>query len=113
MAPRGDHRIFQIGKMANVEVFRESRLSAAEALEFGADHIVVATGARWRADGVGRRITAPLCLGPGTQVLTPDDIMAGRLPDAGPVAIFDDGHYYMGGLIAEIIIQENYVCLGS
>jgi dimethylamine/trimethylamine dehydrogenase len=33
-------------------------------------------------------------------VLTPDDIMAGA-EVCGPVVIFDDDHYYMGGLLAE------------
>jgi dimethylamine/trimethylamine dehydrogenase len=33
-------------------------------------------------------------------LFTPDDIMAGRLPD-GRVLLFDDDHYYMGGVIAE------------
>jgi dimethylamine/trimethylamine dehydrogenase len=34
------------------------------------------------------------------RVATPDDIMDGTLPE-GPVVIFDDDHYYMGGVIAE------------
>jgi hypothetical protein len=33
-------------------------------------------------------------------VLTPDDIMDGRLPD-GPTLVFDGEGYYMGGVIAE------------
>ena len=37
----------------------------------------------------------------GSQIFTPDDIMAQRLPHAGPVVIFDDDHYYMGGVLAE------------
>ncbi len=33
-------------------------------------------------------------------MLTPDDILAGRLPQ-GPVVVYDDDHYYLGGVIAE------------
>jgi dimethylamine/trimethylamine dehydrogenase len=33
-------------------------------------------------------------------VLTPDDIMDGLVPE-GPVVVYDDDHYYMGGVIAE------------
>jgi len=33
-------------------------------------------------------------------VLTPDDIMAGAVPD-GPIVVFDDDHYYMGSVVAE------------
>ena len=34
--------------------------------------------------------------------MTPDDIMSGMLPD-GPVVVYDDDHYYMGGVIAEAL----------
>jgi len=40
-------------------------------------------------------------------VLTPDDIMAGALP-TGVVIVFDDDHYYMGGVIAERLRSEGY-----
>ena len=35
-------------------------------------------------------------------MLTPDDIMAGARP-SGPVVVFDDEHYYMGGVVAEAL----------
>jgi len=35
-------------------------------------------------------------------VYTPDDIMDGRLP-TGRVVIYDDDHYYMGGVLAELL----------
>ena len=35
-------------------------------------------------------------------VYTPDDLMAGRMPDDGPVIVWDDDHYYMGGVLAEL-----------
>ncbi len=38
-------------------------------------------------------------------VLTPDDIMDGRMP-VGPVVVFDDDHYYMGGVLAELLCRE-------
>ena len=37
------------------------------------------------------------------EVLTPDDIMAGRLPDADAVLVYDDDHYYLGGVIAQLL----------
>jgi dimethylamine/trimethylamine dehydrogenase len=39
-------------------------------------------------------------------VLTPDDLMAGKRPEGGHVAIFDDDHYYMGGALAELLVSE-------
>jgi len=62
--------------------------------------VLCATGAHWRRDGVGHNVHFPV---PGTDapnVLTPDDIMLGR-PVSGPVLVYDDDHYYMGGVIAE------------
>ena len=55
-----DWRLLQIGKMANVSLYLESDLDADQALEFGADHIVCATGATWRRDGVGHHQHLPL-----------------------------------------------------
>ena len=102
-----DYRVQQIDAMSNVEVFRESDLSVDDVLAVEADHIVISTGATWRADGFGRNHPQPLTtLSPSAQILTPDDVMAGRLPD-GPTVIFDDDSFYMGGVIAERVCREN------
>ena len=96
-----DYRLQQIDVMPNVEVFRESELSVDEVLAVEVDHIVFATGAVWRADGLGRSNLQPLTtLNPSAQIMTPDDVMAGYLPD-GQTVIFDDDSFYMGGVIAE------------
>ena len=86
-----------IGKLPNVQVFPGSRMSAADIADFGADHVVLATGSRWRRDGIGVVNMDPLAL---PEALTPDDIFAGA-PIHGPVVIFDDEHYFMGGALAE------------
>ncbi len=98
-----DYREEQFLKLPNVDVYLDSYLSAEDALLAEADHIVIATGAKWRADGFGR--TNTLCiesLGSTEQTFTPDDIMAGRLPK-GRVIVFDDDYYYMGPVIAEML----------
>ena len=95
-----DYRVQQIQRMANVQVYLESRLSAPDILEFGFQKVVLATGGTWRRDGVGRWHSAPLSGLDGGSVFTPDDIFAGK-PIEGPVVIFDDDHYYMGGVLAE------------
>ncbi|MCP4183748.1 MAG: NADH:flavin oxidoreductase [Hyphomicrobiales bacterium] len=96
-----DYRLQQIEKMPNVEIYRESELSADDVLAFGADHVAIATGAHWRVDGFGRNSMKPLAsLGPRERLFTPDDIMAGQLPE-GRVLLFDDDHYYIGGCVAE------------
>ncbi|MFT6875543.1 MAG: dimethylamine/trimethylamine dehydrogenase [Granulosicoccus sp.] len=95
-----DYRSYQISQMANVATYLESRLSAEQVLEFEADHVVIATGSRWCDSGIGRAHHLPIPRKGGVNVVTPDAIMQGT-DVIGPVVIFDDDHYYMGGLIAE------------
>ncbi len=100
-----DYRLGQIKTMANVEIFMESRLDASHVEEFNADHVVLATGSQWRKNGIGRANTSPIAGTDKASVWTPDDIIAG-VEIAGPVIIFDDDHYYMGGIMAELLREQ-------
>jgi len=102
-----DYRLGQIQRMPNVEIYLESEMNAEQIQEFGADKVALATGALWRNDGVGRSIRFPV---PGCMALTPDDIMDGKRPaTAGSaVTIYDDDHYYMASVIAELLASEGY-----
>jgi len=100
-----DYRAYQISQMANVEVYKSSFLNATQVLEFGAAHVAVATGARWRRDGYGRAHQFPIPGTDGGNVLTPDDIMAGTRLE-GTVLIYDDDHYYMASVIAERLAAD-------
>ena len=95
-----DYRVYQLQQRANVEIFLGSALDALAVLEVGATQICVATGAHWRRDGYGRAHQAPIPGTEGRNVFTPDDIMAGKTLE-GPVLVYDDDHYYMGGVLAE------------
>ncbi|MGH6961818.1 MAG: FAD-dependent oxidoreductase, partial [Dongiaceae bacterium] len=97
-----DYRVGQIQRMPNVSIYRDSRLTAADVREFGAARVVLATGALWRRDGVGRTHIRPIPGSDGGNVFTPDDVLAG-VAIVGPVLVFDDEHYYMGGVIAEAL----------
>ena len=96
-----DWRVTQVERMPNVSIYRDSKLEAEHVLEFGARHVAIATGSEWRRDGVGRNSGFTLPGFNNPSVYTPDDLMAGRGPDGGPVIIWDDDHYYMGGILAE------------
>jgi dimethylamine/trimethylamine dehydrogenase len=100
-----DWRVGRIREMANVEVYMDSELAAGEVLEFGFDQVVIATGAAWRRDGVGVTNALPVPVSDDARVLVPDDIYAGA-QIAGPVVIFDDDNFYLGGLIAEKLRGE-------
>jgi dimethylamine/trimethylamine dehydrogenase len=89
-----------ISKLSNVEYYLESELDEEQILQFAPDRVVIATGAKWRRDGVGRWLDRPVEGSESPNVITPDEILAGVVPD-GPVVVYDDDHYYIGGVIAE------------
>jgi dimethylamine/trimethylamine dehydrogenase len=107
-----DYRVQQIQVMPNVSIYLDNKLTAEEALSLGTDHIVIATGSKWRRDGFGRYHNKPgLSLGPVGKVFTPDDIFSGHMPE-GKIVVFDDDHYYMGSVLAEALLaQGNEVCI--
>jgi dimethylamine/trimethylamine dehydrogenase len=100
-----DYRMGQINKLPNVAVYRDSDIAAADALELGFTDIVVATGSSWRRDGVARFHTLPIAIDSDMPLFTPDDIMAGHLPQ-GHVLIYDDDHFYMASVIADLLIAK-------
>ncbi len=101
-----DYRIGQLERLATVEIARGSVVTAEEALGYGFDHIAVATGATWRRDGVGRATLRPLPLGDGVELLTPDDLLSGGRPAGERVVVYDDDHFYLGGVLAELLARE-------
>ena len=102
-----DYRRGQLDRLPDVEIAYDSRLTAEEVLGYGFDHVAVATGCRWRADGVGRWHLRPLDLD-GLQLLTPDDVMDGSKPDGERVLVYDDDHYYLGGVVAESLARSGH-----
>ncbi len=100
-----DYRRYQLGRMVNVNIYLDSALDADQVLELGCSHVAVATGASWRRDGVARFHVRPIPVDPGTRVYTPDDLMRGNLP-TGRVVLYDDDHYYMGGVLAELMMKQ-------
>jgi len=99
-----DWRVTQLGKLTNVEVYLGSDMGAKDILDFGADQLVLATGATWRRDGVGRNAIKALPLATDLATYTPDDIMGSAHPE-GHVTVYDDDHYYMGAVIAEKLAE--------
>ncbi|SPH24263.1 Trimethylamine dehydrogenase [Defluviimonas aquaemixtae] len=104
-----DYRLNDLAQRANVRLFTESRLDADAVLELGIPNVFVATGATWRRDGIGRTgQRRPPVIDPAARVLTPDDIMDGRTPPDGPVAIYDDDQAYLAGVLAERLAEAGH-----
>ena len=98
-----DWRIGQINKLANVGLYLDSALSAQDVLDFGAEHVVLATGCHWRRDGYGRSHGSAIAgFLDNPRVFTPDDLMDGRLPE-GRVVVLDDDGFYLASVVAELL----------
>ncbi|MBU0554965.1 MAG: FAD-dependent oxidoreductase [Alphaproteobacteria bacterium] len=95
-----EYRVEQLNHLPNVQVYPASRMTAQDVLDTGANRIVIATGSHWRRDGVARYHRSPISDLDQAALFTPDDVMDGKQIE-GPVILYDDDHYYMGGVIAE------------
>jgi dimethylamine/trimethylamine dehydrogenase len=79
--------------------------------------VIVATGATWRRDGRGRSLGRAVHGWESGAVLTPDDVLDDLVAGtwsvpAGRVVVYDDDHYVMGGLLAELLaVRGNDVTL--
>jgi dimethylamine/trimethylamine dehydrogenase len=116
-----DWRITQLRKMNNVSIYPSSPMTADEILETGIPNIIIATGATWRRDGMGRTLRKPI---PGyelSNVWSPDELMQMNMQSSSllldfqqqavglqHVVIYDDDHYYMGGVLAELLATQGY-----
>jgi len=112
-----EYRIGQLERRYRdlVTIGRGEEITPDDALGYGFTDILVATGARWRGDGVGRWHTTAIPVAAGARVLTPDDLLAGDHPlgragaavSAAPqrIVVFDDDHYYLGGVLAELLAR--------
>jgi dimethylamine/trimethylamine dehydrogenase len=101
-----DYRLYQLQQMGNVDLYPASPLDADSIIEFGADNVLLATGANWRRDGAGRSRWSPIAGFTGSAI-TPDDIFDGVELD-GPVIIYDDDHYYMANVLAAQLAEAGH-----
>jgi dimethylamine/trimethylamine dehydrogenase len=106
-----DYRRVQLGKLANVEFVPRLRLDAEAARGYGADIVVVATGARWAVDGLGPGSRGPVRGADATvpYCLTPEQVMLeGKRPPGRRTVVYDAEGYFMGAGLAELLVAEGY-----
>jgi len=101
-----DYRTGQLAPLPNAEIYRDSRLTADDVLAMGAEHVAIATGASWRRDAVARFHLHPIPTDPAMPIFTPDDLMAEQGPTGGRVTLYDDDHFYMGSVMAEVLVAR-------
>ncbi len=100
-----DYRLGQLEKLSNVTVYPGSTMTAADIKETNCEHVAIATGSRWKANGVGRFHATPIPIDTKQAVYTPDDIMAGTTIQ-GHVVIFEDDHFYMASVMAVKLVEH-------
>jgi dimethylamine/trimethylamine dehydrogenase len=102
-----DYRVHQLGQLPNVAIYRASRLSARDILEFGATRVVLATGSKWRRDLLGRTNSRPVEGANLPHVIPPEHLIEG-VELGGRIVVFDDDGYYLGSAIAEKLARDGH-----
>lgn len=104
-----NYRQIQLDKLKNVEVILETQLDADAVMQYGAELVVLATGAEWTTDGMnwvsrdpipGADTTTANCLTPEQILLEDKDLPGDR------IAVLDCDGYVAGIGIAELLRQR-------
>jgi dimethylamine/trimethylamine dehydrogenase len=105
-----NYRQIQLDKLKNVEVHTNSRLSPQDALEYGAEIVIVATGCHFAGDGLNGVTHAPI---PGADTsldwqLTPDEVVLATKQIGRRVLVLENEAYYMGVSVAQKLAGEGH-----
>ncbi|MDD9818112.1 MAG: NAD(P)-binding protein [Gammaproteobacteria bacterium] len=111
-----DYRETQLGKLVKKNPDSQLALGAAaamttqDALDYGADKIVVATGSAWNTDGTNALTHEPV---PGIDaslptMLTPEQVLAGDKPIGKKVLILNCDPYFMAPSLAQRLREADH-----
>jgi len=106
-----DWRLWQLQQTAKASLYLESQLGVEDILGFDIAHVAIATGSKWRIDGVGRHHREPLSFLVQDHIISPDTLMhkgADAIPADGPVVIFDDDRFYLASVLAELVAKAGH-----
>jgi dimethylamine/trimethylamine dehydrogenase len=103
-----DYRVAQLGKLANVQAIARRRLTSDDVRDYGADIVIIATGAHWAGDGMGPATYGPI---PGASsdhghVVTPEQLLIDRKPVGGTVVVYDCEGVVTGIGICELLASQ-------
>ncbi len=101
-----NYRQIQLDKLGNVETILKTRLDADAVFEYGAEIVIVATGARWRADGLNGTTQQTI---PGAELgcsYTPEQVSAAKGAIEGEhVLVYDTDGYFTAVGVAELLLN--------
>jgi len=105
-----NYRQIQLDNLKNVNVVTGTRLSKDDVLEYGADIVVIATGAHWSPTGMNGLTNEPIPNADARAqdyVVTPDQVFAGK--DLGDrLVVYDLDGYFMGISLAERLVNDGH-----
>jgi dimethylamine/trimethylamine dehydrogenase len=104
-------RVVQLDRLKNVEVITQAPIDLQSALEYGAEIVVVATGARWAEDGISAQTHSPIVGVDASSpaVLTPEQVMVdGKVPPGERVVVYDCEGYFVAAGIAEKLVLDGF-----
>ena len=101
-----DYRMYQLGQSADADVFLSSEMGVEDVSGFDADNVILATGAIWRRDGVGS--TRFDAVASPRRIFSADDVMDGVAIPAKSVVVYDDDHFYMASVVAEVLARAGH-----
>ena len=102
-----DNRVHEILQKNNIEVYRESRVTAEHIDELGINNIFLATGSSWRKDGIGRSRRSPIQGLETVKVYSPEEAVKDSKNIKGPLVVYDDEQGYLAGVIADHLSANN------
>ncbi|BBY27479.1 FAD-dependent oxidoreductase [Mycolicibacterium sediminis] len=104
-----DYREVMMSKLDNVEIqLGVAPMTVDDVLDYGAEKVVIATGSHWSTVGLGPETHLPLQGVDASRpdVLTPEQIMAGKeVPGSNVVVLDGDGHF-VGFAMAEMMADR-------
>jgi dimethylamine/trimethylamine dehydrogenase len=95
-----DYRLSLLNQDPKFSLYLDSDMAISDIVDFDVDHVVLATGSQWRKDGVGRAHRLGIDDLKTASIISVDQILGG-FSVSGSILIYDDDHYYMGGVLAE------------
>jgi dimethylamine/trimethylamine dehydrogenase len=99
------YRQVQLDKLDNVEVILDTHLEADDVFEYGAEIVVVATGSRWRADGMNGPTQSVIPGADAENVFAPEQVFdAGGAIEGDHVVVYDTDGYFTAVAMAQMLM---------
>jgi dimethylamine/trimethylamine dehydrogenase len=104
------YRTIQLDKLKNVEVHTSTRLTAAQAREYGAEIVVIATGCHWARDGMNAATHQPIngASPDADWQVTPDEVALGSRQIGRRVLVLENEGYFVGVSVAQKLAGEGH-----